>query len=109
PMVGDADVIMIHRVIIDLDDMGKPKVIRLKLPPDFHRSTVCDDISCNNKGWDDVQWGDDSKTLAFVSTSRDHKNEWLRVADASTGDVRLVMTESVPTFFESGYNHVNWR
>jgi hypothetical protein len=39
------------------------------------------------------------KHLAFVSTSRDHKQEWLRVADTATGEVRDVMTEKVATFF----------
>jgi dipeptidyl aminopeptidase/acylaminoacyl peptidase len=56
-----------------------------------------------------VQWADDGKTLAFVSTSRDHKVETLRIADVGTGAVRDVFTETVPTFFESGYQHVNWR
>ncbi len=82
------NVTMIERVIIDVD---KRKVIRLKMPPDQHRSTLCDDVSCTaTKTWDDVQWSDDGKHLAFVSTSRDHKQEWLRVADASNGDVRDV-------------------
>jgi dipeptidyl aminopeptidase/acylaminoacyl peptidase len=36
-------------------------------------------------GWDDVKWAPDGKTLAFVSTSRDHKHEWFRIADAATG------------------------
>ncbi len=84
PLVGDKDVTMIERVIIDVD---APKVIRLKMPPDQHRSTLCDDISCRGgSGWDDVQWSSDGAHLAFVSTSRDHKQEWFRVADASTGD-----------------------
>ena len=106
PLVGDVNVPMIERIIIDV---AERKVIRLKTPADYHRSTVCDDISCTDKNWDDVQWGDDSKTLAFVSTSRDHKQEWLRVADASTGDVRTVYYESAPKFFESGNNKVNWK
>jgi len=106
PLVGDANVIMIERVIIDVDN---PKVIRLKLPPDYHRSTICDDVSCSGKGWDDVQWSEDSTHLAFVSTSRDHKQEWMRVADAATGDVRDVMSETAPKFFESGNDKVNWK
>ena len=106
PLVGDANVIMIERVILDVD---KPKVIRLKMPADYHRSTVCDDISCDGKAWDDVQWSDDGTHLAFVSTSRDHKQEWLRVADAATGDVREVMSETAPKFFESGNDKVNWK
>jgi dipeptidyl-peptidase-4 len=109
PLVGDANVIMIERVIIDLDNLAKPKMIRLKTPADFHRSTVCDDISCSDKNWDDVQWSEDSAHLAFVSTSRDHKQEWLRVADAANGDVRTVFTETAPKFFESGNDKVNWK
>jgi dipeptidyl-peptidase 4 len=106
PLVDDANVIMIERVIIDVDN---PKVIRLKLPPDYHRSTICDDVSCSGKGWDDVQWSEDSTHLAFVSTSRDHKQEWMRVGDAATGDVRDVMDETAPKFFESGNDKVNWK
>ncbi len=105
PMPGDKDVTMIERVVIDLPatDDGTPKITRLKMPPDQHRSSLCDDISCRGgSGWDDVQWGADSKSLAFVSTSRDHKQEWMRIANPDTGDVR------VTTFYESGNDKVNW-
>ena len=105
PLVGDKDVTMIERVILDLDTRT---VIRLKMPPDQHRSTLCDDVSCSGNGWDDVQWAPDATHLAFVSTSRDHKQEWLRVADATSGDVREVFSETAPRFFESGDNKVNW-
>jgi dipeptidyl-peptidase 4 len=105
PLVGDANVTMIERVIIDVNSR---KVIRLKMPPDQHRSTLCDDIACQGTTLSDAEWNPDSGHLAFVSTSRDHKQEWLRVADASTGDVRDVMTESVHKFFESGINKINW-
>jgi dipeptidyl-peptidase-4 len=107
PLVGDKDVTMIERVIISVDS---PKVIRLKMPPDQHRSTLCDDVSCRGgSGWDDVQWSDDGAHLAFVSTSRDHKQEWMRIADASTGEVRDVMGETTPKFYESGNDKVNWK
>jgi dipeptidyl aminopeptidase/acylaminoacyl peptidase len=107
PLVGDENVTMIERVIIDV---AKRKVIRLKMPPDQHRSTLCDDVSCETtKTWDDVQWSGDGKHLAFVSTSRDHKQEWLRVADASNGNVRDVLSETVATYFESGNDKVNWK
>ncbi|WP_433984244.1 DPP IV N-terminal domain-containing protein [Tunturiibacter empetritectus] len=111
PLVGDKDVTMIERVIIDMPGDGKAaKVIRLKMPPDQHRSTLCDDISCRGgSGWDDVQWSADGKTLAFVSTSRDHKQEWMRIADASTGEVLDVMGETATKFFESGNDKVNWK
>ena len=106
PLVGDKEVTMIERVIINVD---APKVVRLKMPPDQHRSTLCDDISCRGgSGWDDVQWSPDSTHLAFVSTSRDHKQEWFRIADPSTGDIRDVMGETAPKFYESGNNKVNW-
>jgi dipeptidyl-peptidase 4 len=111
PLVGDKDVTMIERVIIDVDAAsGSPRVIRLKMAPDQHRSTLCDDVSCRGgSGWDDVQWSDDATHLAFVSTSRDHKQEWMRIADASTGDVRDVMGETAAKFFESGNDKVNWK
>ena len=111
PLVGDKDVTMIERVVIDLPtkDGGKAKIVRLKMPPDQHRSTLCDDVSCRGgSGWDDVEWSKDSKTLAFVSTSRDHKQEWMRLANPDTGEVRDVMGETVKTFFESGNDKVNW-
>ena len=112
PLPGDKDVTMIERVVIELPSApsGKAKIVRLKMPPDQHRSTLCDDISCKGgSGWDDVQWGSDSKTLAFVSTSRDHKQEWMRIANPFTGDVRDVMGETVAKFYESGNDMVNWR
>jgi dipeptidyl aminopeptidase/acylaminoacyl peptidase len=105
PMVGDANVTMIERVIIDVNAR---KVIRLKMPPDQHRSTLCDDVACDGTTWADVEWSPDGSHLAFLSTSRDHKQEWLRVADAATGEVREVMTETVPEFFESGNDKINW-
>ena len=106
PLVGDPNVTMIERVIIDLDSR---KVIRLKMPPDQHRSTLCDDLVCKGIAWEDVQWSGDGNQLAFVSTSRDHKQEWLRVADARTGGVREVMSETAAKFFESGNGKVNWK
>ena len=105
PLPGDENVAMLHRVVIDVDT---PKVVRLQMPPDQHRSTLCDDVACRGGEWGDVQWSADGSTLAFVSTSRDHKTQ-LRVADASTGAVRDVFEETVPTFFESGNGRVNWR
>ena len=107
PLAGDAVVATIERVVIDVEAR---KVVRLKMPPDQHRATLCDDLGCaGGHGWDDVQWSEDGAHLAFVSTSRDHKQEWLRVADAATGDVHEVMTEKVATYFESGISKVSWR
>jgi dipeptidyl aminopeptidase/acylaminoacyl peptidase len=106
PLPGDKDVTMIERVIIDVPAR---QVTRLKMEPDQHRSTLCDDISCGpDGGWDDVKWAPDSKTLAFVSTSRFHKDAWFRIADAATGSVRTVFSEHVKTQYESGNGTASW-
>ena len=105
PLPEDKEIIKIHRVIIEVDPV---KVIRLKMPPDDRRGTLCDDISCGGS-FDDNEWSDDSKMLAFVSSSRDHKSAKFRVADAATGDVRDVMEEKVATQYESGQGTINWK
>ena len=108
PLPGDSIVAMIHRVIIDVST-ETPRTVRLQMEPDQHRSTLCDHISCGGVGdWADVEWYPDGSHLAFVSTSRDHKRENLRVADASTGAIRNVLEEVVATQFESGIGEVNW-
>ena len=107
PLPGDPHVTMIERVIIDVPTH---QVVRLKMPADFHRSTLSDDLASKPHGtWDDVKWAPDGQTLAFVSTSRDHKHEAFRIADAATGAVRTVFHEDVATYYESGNGAVNWR
>ena len=110
PFAGDKDITMIERVIIDVAKAGTPKVVRLKMEPDQHRSTCADDLLCND-GWEDVQWAKDGKSLAFVSTDRGHKWAQLRVADAATGAVRDVYRETVATQYQSApaLDSVNWR
>jgi len=109
PLPGDEVVTMIERVIIEVEAAGKgPKVIRLQMPADQHRSTICDNVACRGGEWADVEWSADGAHVAFVSTSRDHKREQLRVADAVTGAVRDVLEETVETQFESGQGRVNW-
>ncbi|MDB5133027.1 MAG: ptpA 3 [Mucilaginibacter sp.] len=101
PLPGDKEVASIQRVIINVDE---PKVIVLQIPADAHRSTFSDDVSM-----EDVNWNEDATQLAFISTSRDHKNEKVRVADAATGAVREVFEETVPTQYESGWGGANWK
>jgi len=108
PLPGDSVVSMIHRVIIDLTG-GTPNVVRLAMPADQHRSTVCDHISCADGEFADVEWFPDGSQLAFVSSSRDHKVATLRVANTATGVVRDVLREAVKTQFESGDGVPNWR
>ena len=105
PITADEEVIMIHRVIIDVE---KDAIIPLNVPPDPRRGTLCDDISCSG-AFDDNEWSSDGSRLAFVSSTRDHKVARLRVADAATGEVREVMEESVATQYESGRGAINWR
>ena len=104
PLPQDEKVIQIHRVIIDLEN---DNVIRLKVDPDPRRGTLCDDISCSGY-FDDNQWSDDGKQLAFVSSSRDHKIAQFRIADAETGDVKDYHREEVATQYESGQGTINW-
>ena len=106
PLPGDEDIIRIHRVIIDIS--GEPRMVRLKMNADARRGTLCDDISCEG-GFDDVAWSDDSQQLVFVSTSRDHKQENIRMADCETGEVSDIFEEIVSTQYESGQDAINWK
>ncbi len=105
PLPGDKNIATIKRVIINVD---VPKVIELQIPADPHRASLSDDISSSGT-FDDVNWNADASKLAFLSTSRDHKIEKLRIADANTGAVREVFEEVAPTQYESGWGAINWR
>ena len=108
PLPGDSVVAMIHRVIIDVD---ADRVVRLQMPPDYHRAMLGDNLSMN-----DLSWSPDGSRLGLASVSRDHKQVVVRVADAATGAVRTVFEEKVPTQYESriglrvlwGSNEVIW-
>ncbi|HOX83785.1 MAG TPA: prolyl oligopeptidase family serine peptidase, partial [Chryseolinea sp.] len=65
-------------------------------------------ISCEG-GFDDIAWSEDSKQLVFVSTSRDHKQENVRIANTETGEVKDIFEEKVATQYESGQGAINWR
>jgi len=93
PLPGDKVMAMLHRVVIDVDSA---KVVRFQMSPDYHRAMLGDNVSIR-----DWQWKPDGSALAFVSTSRDHKQAVLRVADTATGAVRTVMEEKLPTQYES--------
>lgn len=109
PLPGDEHVFMIEPLVIDV---RSGKMTKLKLPPQQRLSTLCDTLACDqgeSSTWSDVKWAPDGKTLALVTTSRDRKHSQYRVADASSGDVRDVFTDSVETFYESGRGRVNWQ
>ena len=97
PLVGDKDVTMIEPVVIDV---ATAKVVRLKIAPLEHRSMECDDVSCDGDGrWSDIEFSPDDARLALVATSRDHKDEYVKVADVATGEVRDVYHEHVATYY----------
>ncbi len=104
PLPTDKEIIKIHRVIIEIENA---KIIRLQIPADDRRGTLCDDISCSGS-FDDNEWNDDATKLAFVSSSRDHKEAKMRIADATTGEVKEIFEEKVATQYESGQGSVNW-
>lgn len=97
PVPGDSIVFRIHRVIINGIGEARPQVVRLQMEPDAHRSTVSDHIACSGGTFCDVQWYADGSHVAFISSSRDHKQAWLRVANARTGAVRTVLHEQSST------------
>lgn len=104
PLPGDSLIFRIERVVIHVDDA---KVVRIKMEPDAHRSSITDHIAFGG-GIADLQWSEDSKQLAFLSNSRDHKVATLRLADPKTGEVKTIFTEKEETFFESGHRKWNW-
>ncbi|MCG8414620.1 MAG: DPP IV N-terminal domain-containing protein, partial [Pseudomonadales bacterium] len=107
PLPGDDHIFMIERVVIHLDP--SPRLVALDMPPDAHRSSTSDHVAGRGGRFLDVEWSEDSQTLAFLSSSRDHKSATLRIADPETGAVRDVYNETVATYFESGSSDANWR
>ena len=59
-------VAMIHRVIIDVD---AGRMVRLQMPPDFHRATLGDNLSMN-----DYNWSPDASKLALAATVTRHRS-----------------------------------
>ncbi len=107
PLPGDEAIFMIERIVVHLGE--QPRVVKLNMPPDPHRSTTSDHVAGRGGVFLDVEWSEDSETLSFVSSSRDHKLAQLQIADPQTGAVRPVFLEQVESYYESGYNAANWR
>lgn len=104
----DDEVPLLERVVIDVQEPG---VTFLDMEPDHQRTSSCCGLSRNGE-LADVEWSDDGETLAVVSTSRDYNTVTLRLADAATGAVRTVHSESMAPFFETNLQSrgvPNWR
>lgn len=105
---GDTIVPMLERVVLDVENRS---VVRLDTPADHQRTSSCCGLG-RGQEWGDTEWSRDGEVLAFVSTSRDYRTVTLRIADPETGQVRTVLEESHPVFFEShagGRGTPNWR
>ncbi len=105
PIPQDKEIIKIHRVVIDVESGN---MVRFNMQPDDRRGTLCDDIACDGE-FGDNEWSPDGTSLAFVSSSRDHKSAKFRIANTATGDVRDVFEEKVATQYESGQGTANWK
>ena len=103
---GDEKIFEIERLIIDIKSK---KIIKLKMKNDFQRSTTTDHIAGRGGELLDTQWSEDSSKLAFISSSRDHKEAHLKIADSKTGNVYSVHKENVDTYYESGVRSENWK
>lgn len=117
PLPGDENIFMIERIVIHLQDQSdenlsaetQPRMVKLDMPPDPHRSSTTDHVAGRGGEFLDVEWSEDSENLSFVSSSRDHKVALLQIANPETGEVRPVYREEVATYYESGYSTANWR
>ena len=103
---GDEKIFEIERLIIDIKSN---KIIKLKMKNDFQRSTTTDHIAGRGGELLDTQWSEDSSKLAFISSSRDHKEAHLQIADSKTGNVYSIHKENVDTYYESGVRSENWK
>ena len=104
---GDVKIFEIERIIIDLK--ANNKIIKLKMKNDFQRSTTTDHIAGRGGELLDAQWSKDGTKLAFVSSSRDHKEAHLQIADAKTGNITSIFKENAETYYESGVRSENWK
>ena len=103
---GDEKIFEIERIFIDVNS---GKITPFKMGRDFQRSTTTDHIA----DWDgtllDANFSKDSRKLAFISSTRDHKEAHLQVADVRTGNIKSIYKEITKTYYESGVSGENWR
>ena len=100
PLPEDSVIFRISRVVLNLDRPAEDRMVSLAMPPDQHRSTCSDHISCGGS-FGDVEWSLDSEHIVFVSSARDHKTATVRIANTSTGAVTVLFEEVEETFYES--------
>jgi dipeptidyl aminopeptidase/acylaminoacyl peptidase len=95
PLPGDRYVFMVHPAVIYI---ATRKLVPLKMAPEQRLGS-----------WSDIQWSPDSRTFALVSTSRNQQDEWYRVANAETGDVRTAFEYKAKDFYQGWYGKPDWK
>ena len=103
---GDENIFEIERLFINVET---GKVTPFKMNRDYQRSTTTDHIAGRGGVLLDANFSKDGKKLAFISSTRDHKEAHLKIADVKTGNVKSVYKEVTKTYYESGVNGENWR
>ena len=103
---GDENIFEIERLFINVET---GKVTPFKMKRDYQRSTTTDHIAGRSGTLLDANFSEDGKKLAFISSSRDHKEAHLKIADVKTGNVKSIYKEVTNTYYESGVSGENWR
>ena len=103
---GDENIFEIERLFINVET---GKVTPFKMKRDYQRSTTTDHIAGRSGILLDANFSSDGKKLAFISSSRDHKEAHLKIADVKTGNVKSIYKEVTNTYYESGVSGENWR
>ena len=99
---GDENIFEIERLLL----MLRPEKLPFKMNRDY-QTTTTDHIAGRGGVLLDANFSKDGKKLAFISSSRDHKEADLKIADVKTGNVKSVYKEVTKTYYESGVNGEN--
>lgn len=103
PLPGDSILPTFEMHIFDIEAGSSVRLDQEVRPGDFtSRDTI----------WQSVRWSGDGEQLYYSASSRDFKTLELRVADAATGAVRTIVSETGPTLREPHLAIVappNWR
>ena len=94
PLPGDKHVFMLSPVVIDI---ATRTVTPLQMAPEQRLGP-----------WNDIQWAADSRSFALVSTARNRRHEWFRIADARTGAVRTAFESSAKDYYQGWYGKPDW-
>ena len=103
---GDEKIFEIERIFVNVNS---GKITAFKMGRDFQRSTTTDHIADTDGTLLDSEFSSDNKRLAFISSSRDHKEAHLKIADINSGNIKSIYKEKTETYYESGVSGENWK